>query len=301
VIDTGPIVMFYNKMLFDKQGVPYPTNDWTFADFKELAAKMTFEEGGIQYYGYSITGAPGSYVWWIQWLRMDGKLEFDTLQEPHVAQWTQPEIVDALQWVNQDILNLGYAPTPATLQGGGIDVATNRVAMCVQGPWALPRYYGLQALAEGGVSYDVVMPPKGSIGSTPDAEIQGHMIASQTKHQEEAWEALKFWMGEETAKITAEEGRMCGAPEYTEKYWVPIATEKYHFEHGDVFVNAQLHGQAPMCGGAGANYTAFDSASAPLQVAADAMATGNKSAQEALTEANDLMQKALDDYWKKQG
>ncbi|MHB0859349.1 MAG: extracellular solute-binding protein [Anaerolineae bacterium] len=303
VVDSGPIVIFYNKMLFDKQGVPYPTNDWTFSDFKEIVAKMTFEEDGTRYYGYSITGGGGTggYVWWINWLRMDGKTEFDTILEPHTAQWNLPEIAEALQFVNQDIITQGYAPAPATLKGGGIDVATDRVAMCLQGPWALPRYYGPEAMQEGGVSFDVVMPPKGAAGSKPDAEIQGHMIASQSKYQDEAWECMKYWMGEETAKITAEEGRMCGTPQNTEKYWAPIAKETFHFEHADVFAEAQLNGECPVCGGAAANYTAFTGAGGPLQVAADAMAVGDKTAIEALTEANDLMQNALDEYWAKQG
>jgi len=300
IIDTGSIVMFYNKTLFDKRGVPYPTDDWTFSDFKELLAKMTFEEDGVQYYGYAGGVGVSSYAYSICWLRMNGKMEFDRIVEPEIAQWNQPEIVEVIQVVGQDILKEGYAPSPATLKGGGVSIATNRVAMAVHGPWYLPQCYGPQAVSEEGIEYDVCMPPAGSAGSTPDAEIQGHMISKDGPHHEEAWEVMKFWMGEEVAKITAEEGRMCGTPEQTDKFWVPIATETYNFKNAGVFVQAQLHGRCPMCGGAGANVTSVSAAGSPLREATDAMRAFDKTAQEALDEANVKIQKQLDDYWAKQ-
>jgi ABC-type glycerol-3-phosphate transport system substrate-binding protein len=172
--------------------------------------------------------------------------------------------------------------------------------MGLQGPWYLPQCYGPQAVNEGGIQFDVVAPPTGALGkSTPDAEIQGHMLSSQSKHQAEAWAVMKFWMGEEVAKITAEEGRMCGTPENTDKYWVPIATEKYRFKNASTFVKAQLNGYCPMVGGAGANVTAMTGAGGPLAKAADAMWGLQKPAQQALEEANTEIQKLLDDYWTK--
>jgi ABC-type glycerol-3-phosphate transport system substrate-binding protein len=153
---------------------------------------------------------------------------------------------------------------------------------------------------EDGVAFDVVLPPAGSDGSKPDAEIQGHMIAVQSTHQDEAWEVMKFWLGEEVAKITAEEGRMCGTPELTDKYWVPIATETYGFENAAAFVQAQLNGHCPMVSGAGANYTALTSAGGPLAKASDAMFGLQMTAQQALEEANPAIQELLDKYWASQ-
>jgi multiple sugar transport system substrate-binding protein len=302
VIDTGSMPMFYNKTIFDKRGIPYPADDWTFEDFKELVAQLTFEEDGIKYYGFDLAGGAwtAGYVWWVPWLRMDGKLEFDTIVEPKKAQWTQQELVDAMQFVCYDVIEKGYAPTPDTVAGGGVGIATDRVAMGIQGPWYLPQLRGPQAVKEGGVDFEVVMPPRGAAGTFPDAEIQGHMIWKGSKHQAEAWEVMKIWMGEEAAKITAEEGRMCGTPENTDKYWVPIATERFGFKRADVFVQAQSMGQSPMIGGAGANFTALEGAGGPLAAAAEAMYGLQKTAREALEEANVLIQQMLDDYWAKQ-
>ena len=44
-------LIFYNKDLFDKAGVPYPTNDMTLADYDALARKMTSGSGANKIYG----------------------------------------------------------------------------------------------------------------------------------------------------------------------------------------------------------------------------------------------------------
>ena len=44
-------VLFYNKDLFDAAGVEYPSNDMTWEEYRELAAKMTSGEGSAKVYG----------------------------------------------------------------------------------------------------------------------------------------------------------------------------------------------------------------------------------------------------------
>ena len=43
----GPGVWYYNKTVFDKAGVPYPTHGWTYDDFLDIAKKLTIP--GEQY------------------------------------------------------------------------------------------------------------------------------------------------------------------------------------------------------------------------------------------------------------
>jgi multiple sugar transport system substrate-binding protein len=38
---SGPGVYYYNKTVFDKAGVPYPTGDWTYDDFLNTVQKLT--------------------------------------------------------------------------------------------------------------------------------------------------------------------------------------------------------------------------------------------------------------------
>ncbi|MEF3306832.1 ABC transporter substrate-binding protein [Paenibacillus sp. GYB003] len=48
---NNTFALFYNKDLFDKFGVPYPKDGMTWEDARELAVKLTRNEGGVQYYG----------------------------------------------------------------------------------------------------------------------------------------------------------------------------------------------------------------------------------------------------------
>ena len=93
---------------------------------------------------------------------------------------------------------------------------------------------------------------------------------------------------------------MCGTPANTDKYWVPIATEKFNFTNAAAFVDAQLNGYCVIVNGAGANFDALKAAGAPLTVARDAMIALEKTAEEALTEANPGIQAMLDEYWADQ-
>lgn len=53
-----PLVLYYNKTIFDQFGVPYPKDGMSWDDIYEIAKKMTRSEGGQQYRGFSasVTG-----------------------------------------------------------------------------------------------------------------------------------------------------------------------------------------------------------------------------------------------------
>ena len=302
VADTGSCVMFYVKDVFDEVGIPYPTDDWTYEDFKGMVENLAHEKDGTKYYGYAQAhGWNGTYLRSIHWMRMNGVLEWDQVNEPTTSKWLQDEIVDALQFTVVDTIANGWCPSPDVIEGGGVSTSTGRVAMNVEGSWTLGHFYGPNAAVEGGTAFDVVSMPKGSTGKDHTiAEVHGHVMAKSSKAPEAAWEMMKFIMSEPGQRRIAAGGRMCGTPDDIEKLWVPIAQENYHFENGKAFAGAMRTGGTPVIAGAGANYDALAGSGAPLAVAWDAMVFGT-SAEEALTEANPGLQKILDDYWAKKG
>jgi multiple sugar transport system substrate-binding protein len=50
--DHGPIILGYNKTLFDSAGLDYPTEDWTMDDLKEAALALTIPGQQWGYSGY---------------------------------------------------------------------------------------------------------------------------------------------------------------------------------------------------------------------------------------------------------
>lgn len=49
--------LLYNKTIFDKAGVAYPTNDWTWDDFRAAAKKLTDASTKTYGYAYSVSGS----------------------------------------------------------------------------------------------------------------------------------------------------------------------------------------------------------------------------------------------------
>ena len=70
--DMDTVAVWYNKTLFDAKKVPYPKDDWTWADFQDAAAKLSDPAKGIygtaaqlgsfQEYQYDTIAQAGGYV-----------------------------------------------------------------------------------------------------------------------------------------------------------------------------------------------------------------------------------------------
>ncbi|MFC3771769.1 ABC transporter substrate-binding protein [Paenibacillus sp. GCM10012303] len=45
-------MVFYNKEIFDKFGVPYPKDGMTWDEMKAMSQKLTRKDGGVQYFGF---------------------------------------------------------------------------------------------------------------------------------------------------------------------------------------------------------------------------------------------------------
>ena len=293
--DAGSIALYYNKDLFDKRGVPYPTDDWTFDDYKAIFPQLTFEEDGVKYYAHN---DQNSWLWdWVHVWRRDGALEWDRIVEPTKSLWTQDDIIEKLQWFGPEIRDKGYAPEPSSLAGGGISFWEGRVAMCMDGPWYLPWCWGDIALTEGGLNYGIVECPKGTTGEcemVPSAN--GHTIYVNTKYADASWELMKYMMSPEGQMAIADGGRMPGIIETQSSYWVPAVAEKYNCDNGTAFVTAMQQGRPIIIAGEGLSTNSLAAAGAPLAAAVEAMKNGTPAA-EALEEANPKMQKIIDDYW----
>src|SRR5262249_33819573 len=151
----------------------------------------------------------------------------------------QPAIIDALQYTVTDTIAKGYCPSPATIQGGGVSVATGRVAMVMEGPWYLAQLYGPDAAIKEGIKFDAVEPPVGSTGKDETiAEVHGHVMAKSTKVADAAWALMKTIMSEEGQKRIVEGGRMCSTPDFIEKLWVPKAQEKFKFTNAKAYADS---------------------------------------------------------------
>lgn len=67
-----PMVLVYNKDLFDRAGIPYPSDDWTWDDFLRVAQSLTRDtdgDGQVDQWG---TAYDRRYFLWAAWLWSGG-------------------------------------------------------------------------------------------------------------------------------------------------------------------------------------------------------------------------------------
>lgn len=299
--DTGSLVIYYNKDLFDKQGVPHPTKGWTWEDFQSAIEKLTHEDGGTRYYGWAQAGGwNGAYGRCCAFMRRNGHVEWDSVIEPKTADWDNEDISSALQFLIYDAIKNQWSPSPDIIAGGGVGVDTGRCAMVFEGPWYMPRLWGELATTEKGVNFDVAEPPVGSSGrNTTFGHVHGHCMTDGSQNKDGGWELIKFILGDEGQNIIAQGGRMSGSPENIDKIWGPIASKTYNFTNVEAFSNGMREGATPLIMGEGSPIHAYGGG--PITALWDKLLGQQQEAAEALKIANEEIQAVLDQYWKDKG
>lgn len=172
-----PVIVYYNKDLFDQKGIPYPTDDWTWEDFRELAKQLTDKEKGI--YGTTFNGWPPvhMFIW-----QAGGEVISPDLKSSPID---SPEAIQALEFYASIIYNEEVAPSMATINEQGFSemFKAGKIAMFFGGASDdLDRIEGLRV--------GHVRVPKGPKNRTTFAWAASTAINANTKHPDEAYEAL---------------------------------------------------------------------------------------------------------------
>src|SRR5262245_42176000 len=140
--DWTPRAVYFNKKLFDKAGVKYPTNDWTWDDFLEMAKALTVGTGADKQYGwfcYNDQYPLQGFVWSNggDYISPDGKTATGYLDS--VA------TIEALDWYVS--LQTKYNVAPTAEQGKTLGNETTmfmngKLAMFDTGIWPLSQFLG---------------------------------------------------------------------------------------------------------------------------------------------------------------
>lgn len=142
------VVLFYNKDLFDKAGVAYPTNAWTWADEKAAAEAITDKKAGV--WG---DHQPVSFYEYYKTVAQSGG-QFLNADKSAVA-FNTPEGVTAAEW----LVNKSGTVMPTIEQGQGTpDFDTNlfkdgKLGMMHTGIWV----FG--AVADVPFGWDIAVEP----------------------------------------------------------------------------------------------------------------------------------------------
>jgi len=186
--------LFYNKDAFDKAGLSYPTDDWTWDDFRNAAKKLTIDkdnDGKIDQYGFWFYGR---YTQIESWIYANGGnlLNRDTMRfEPDAA------ALEALKMLTNLVLVDKSAPSQKDMSSvRQQDVFPQQMAaMWVDGSWNIDNN---RNVADPSLNWGIAKIPTGPSTSNPltYAWADAYSISPNTKYPQEAWDFTKYVAGE---------------------------------------------------------------------------------------------------------
>jgi len=200
--DTAPFAcVYYNKDLFDLAGVPYPGDDWDWADMLDKAKRLTkkSEYDNIGQYGY--------YGWtWQNFVYSNGGSFVDDVENPSSFTMESPEAIGGLRFYADLINKYKVSPSPVDFGNLGMGAQqlfmSGKLAMYQSGFWESTLFRNIKDF-----DWDVVMFPKGPGGIRRfGTGGSGYCILKSTRYPELAWDIVKLLSGREAQIALAEMG-----------------------------------------------------------------------------------------------
>jgi len=194
--DFKPLIIEYNKELFDMAGVAYPQPGWSMQDFLETAVALTTSEGEAKQYGFvPEANEPLTFMSMIQ---HHGARLFNTSIDPPMPTFTDPSTIEAVRWyVN---LSQIYGVKPVFV----LDVASSHqiapftkerqhlILTGQAGMWTRLGNDGLESLSNQINIGAVSLPVNPDNPAQELALTTAYFISADTPHRQACWEWIKF-------------------------------------------------------------------------------------------------------------
>lgn len=185
--DVSNLVIYYNKDIFDKYGVPYPQNDWTMKDFLNIAQKLTKDtngDGKIDIWGISFEEDLFFYMPYL--MSEGGGVLSDDLKQEILSDVKSQK---GLKFYAD--LRGKYHVAPRASESASATMAQlflqKRLAMQLSGRWLVPKYR-----EDAKFNWDVVNFPSGDKGSIVQADASGFAISKASKYKNADLRLVKY-------------------------------------------------------------------------------------------------------------
>lgn len=193
---SDTFLLFYNKDMFDKAGVAYPDDNWTWDDFVAAGQKLTIPEGENKQFGFTLGSWPYNAFPLI--FSHGGKL-FDNMNNPTSVVFDSPETVAGLQFAQDLIYKYQIAPTVQDTANLGGSFDTGKVAMDITGMWAVVFRRNITDF-----KWDVAnLPLAPGQPRRTIAFYAGYAVYKNTKNPDLAWEFAKYFQSDKAQKLLA--------------------------------------------------------------------------------------------------
>jgi multiple sugar transport system permease protein len=201
-----PLMVFYNKELFERAGIPYPSNRWTWNDYLSVAKRLTLDlngDGKTDQYGAAFTNY---FFYWIPWVWTGGGDVVSPDGSRATGYLNSPTTESALQFLIDLRSKYHVAPdvgswVQAEKTGMNYQLFANgKIAMVVDGHWRMPRF--LKNLRDGTLKIGVAPFPRFPTGQKFNVMYEsGWCVPVNTRHPDEAAMLAAFMASETAARI----------------------------------------------------------------------------------------------------
>lgn len=193
-------VLYYNKDLFDAAGVEYPSNDMTWQQYYDLAAKVTSGEGSAKVYGtHNHTWQALVTNWGVQ----DGKNTVVSKDYSYLKPWYEAAVKMQDDGIIQEYANL----KTANIHYSSV-FKNQQSAMMPMGTWFISTM--MKAQTDGEVDFNwgvaTIPHPEGMAAGATVGAITPLAVSAFTDQADLAWDFVKFAASEEAAEILAKQG-----------------------------------------------------------------------------------------------
>jgi len=200
------LALYYNKDLFDQEGIPYPDDTWTYDTMASVAKKLTKDvdkDGRMDQYGFR------GFTWLDIFTLMLSYGGGILSKEADKITVTSRETLSALQFIYDTKYKMKISPSAGELGmdgAGGAQVDPFLLGKIGMQIGIFATVYDLNTKAPN-LNYDVAPLPKGPKGRISWLESTGFYMSSKSKNKEMAWELLKLLGGPMGQRIYAQAGR----------------------------------------------------------------------------------------------
>ena len=197
-------VVYYNKDIFDKAGLPYPDPDWTWEEFRQTAIALTLpDDNGDTYPDQYGLGLEPVLIRMAPWIWQNGGELVDDPANPTQLALDTPATREAIQFVLDLAQEDGVVPNysaEAVASHPDRFLASN-IAMYVDS-----RVFTPTMRETVDFNWDVAPLPRGKQTANV-LHSDGYCIASASQVKDAAWKFIEFALGEEGQIIAAQLGR----------------------------------------------------------------------------------------------
>ncbi len=194
-LDFTPMVMMYNKRIFDEAGVPYPRDGWTWSEFLNTAEKLTVVDPKTSVptrFGFNFQK---EMPLWFPWIWSNGGDVLSPDGRHAVGYLDGRATVETITFLADLVRKYRVAPSLSQSAAAGVDLfRAGRAAMNMTGHWSLIEY------RVDRMDIGVTTIPTQIDRPVTVLYATGLAISRASRHKDLAWEYVKFLTSEAVQK-----------------------------------------------------------------------------------------------------